>query len=172
MCSDYVFKEVKPKDGVMKEIHYDVLGRRCYIIALEKGQRGFIKFEPEYDMGRFHRLHTSTVVDWSESEDGKILSIETANTTYVLEHISSLREFYGKGFGFSRDEAEHDIISYLTNQDDTYFEERGTSKAAVLSNDCLIDNLASEHYKCVMGFGNEREWSCRDACDHDPGIVV
>lgn len=172
MCNDYVFKEVKPKDGVMKEIHQDVLGRRCYIIALEKGQRGFIKFEPEYDMGRFHRLHTSTVVDWSESEGGKILSIETVNTTYVLERISSLREFYGKGFGFSRDEAEHDIISYLTNQDDTYFEERGTSKAAVLSNDCLIDNLASEHYKCVMSFGNEREWSCRDACDHDPGIVV
>lgn len=160
MCNDYIFKEVKPKDGVMKEIHYDVLGRRCYIIALEKGQRGFIKFEPEYDMGRFHRLHTSTVVDWCESEGGKILSIETANTTYVLERISSLREFYGKGFGFSRDEAEHDIISYLTNQDDTYFEERGTSRAAVLSNDCLIDNLASEHYKCVMSFGNEREWSC------------
>ena len=40
MCNDYIFKEVKPKDGVMKEIHYDVLGRRCYIIALEKGQRG------------------------------------------------------------------------------------------------------------------------------------
>ena len=172
MYNEYVFKEVKPKDGVMKEIHHDVLGRRCYIIALEKGQRGFIKFEPEYDMGRFHRLHTSTVFDWNESEDGKILSIETANTTYVLERINSLREFCGKGFGFSRDEAEHDIISYLTNQDDTYFEERGTSKAAVLSNDCLIDNLAAEHYKCVMSFGNEREWSCRDACDHDPGIVV
>lgn len=172
MCNDYVFKEVKPKDGVMKEIHEEVLGRRCYIIALEKGQRGFIKFEPEYDMGRFHRLHTSVVIDWSESEDGSQLSIETANTVYVLERISSLRKFYGKGFGFSRDEAEQDIISYLTNREDTYFTERGTTKTDVLNNDCLIDALTSEHYRCVMNFGNEREWSCRDACDRDPGIAM
>lgn len=172
MYNDYVFREVKPKDGVMKEIHEEVLGRRCYIIALERGQRGFIKFEPDYDMGRFHRLHTSAVVDWTESEDGKLLTIETANTTYVLEQVGSLRQFYRGSLGFSRDDAEQDVIDYLTKQNDTYFEDRGTTRDEVLSNCCLIDAISADHYKYVMSFGSEREWSCGNACDHALGIVL
>jgi len=95
MCSNYVFKEVKPKDGVMKEIHEEVLGCRCYIVDLQKNWRGLIKFEPRYDPGCFHRLSTSPVIDWSESEDGSQLTIETENTVYILDAITSLREFYG-----------------------------------------------------------------------------
>ena len=29
---------------------------------------------------------------------------------------------------------------------------------------------AAEHYKCVMNFGNDREWSVKNACDVEPGI--
>lgn len=169
--AEYVIRKVIPKNGKLREIHEEVLGRRCYIVALERNQRGFIKFEPSYDPGRLHRLHTSTVMEITEAEDGARISIETANTTYLLERIEGSIILHNSGWRFSREEAERDIISYLANQDDAYFEERGTSKTKVLSNDCIINNLASEHYKCVMNFGNDREWSCRDACDNDPGIT-
>lgn len=169
--AEYVIKEVIPKSGKMLEIHEEVLGRRCYILALEKNQRGFIKFEPSYDPGRLHRLHTSTVMDITEAEDGSQISIETANTTYVLERIRENTALYNHGWQFSREEAMDDIIKYLSAQDEEYFTERETTKSKVLSDDTILADLRDEHYKCVMNFGNDRDWSCRDACDNDPGIV-
>lgn len=131
--AEYVIKEVIPKSGKMLEIHEEVLGRRCYILALEKNQRGFIKFEPSYDPGRLHRLHTSTVMDIIETEDGSQISIETANTTYVLERITENTALYNHGWQFSREEAMDDIIKYLSSQDEEYFAERETTKSKVLS---------------------------------------
>lgn len=66
--------------------------------------------------------------------------------------------------------AKAEIIAYLKRQDDDYFTRRKTTKDTVLCNDELIDSLATEHLHCVMSFGNEPEWSCRDACDNYPGI--
>lgn len=169
--AEYVIKEVIPKSGKMREIHEEVLGRRCYILALEKNQRGLIKFEPSYDPGRLHRLHTSTVIDIIESEDGSRVSIETVNTIYVLERIRDNTLIYNHGWKFSREEAMEDIFKYLSSQDEGYFEERETTKSKVLSDDTILADLRDEHYKCVINFGNDRDWSCRDACDNDPGIV-
>lgn len=169
--AEYVIREVIPKKGKMLEIHEEVLGRRCYILALEKNQRGFIKFEPSYDPGRLHRLHTSTVMEITEADDGSQISIETANTTYVLERIKENTALYNHGWQFSREEAMDDVIKYLSAQDEEYFAERETTKAKVLSDDAILAELRDEHYKCVMNFGNDRDWSCRDACDNDPGIV-
>lgn len=169
--AEYVIREVIPKNGKMLEIHEEVLGRRCYILALEKNQRGFIKFEPSYDPGRLHRLHTSTVMEITEADDGSQISIETANTTYVLERIKENTALYNHSWKFSREEAMDDIIKYLSAQDDEYFTERETTKSKVLSDDAILADLRDEHYKCVMNFGNDRDWSYRDACDNDPGIV-
>ena len=169
--AEYVIREVIPKNGKMLEIHEEVLGRRCYILALEKNQRGFIKFEPSYDPGRLHRLHTSTVMEITEADDGSQISIETANTTYVLERIKENTALYNHGWQFSREEAMDDVIKYLSVQDEEYFAERETTKDKVLSDDTILAELRDEHYKCVMNFGNDRDWSCRDACDNDPGIV-
>lgn len=169
--AEYVIKEVIPKNGRMREIHEEVLGRHCYILALEKNQRGFIKFEPSYDPGRLHRLHTSTVMDIIEAEDGSQISIETANTTYVLERIKENTALYNHGWQFSREEAMDDIIKYLSAQGEEYFEKRETTKSKVLADDTILADLRDEHYKCVMNFGNDRDWSCRDACDNNPGIV-
>lgn len=68
------------------------------------------------------------------------------------------------------DDARSDIVFYLETQDEDYFAERGRTKEEVLSDGELIDKLAAEHQKCVNSFGCEREWSCRDACDNEPGI--
>jgi len=89
--TEYVIKEILPKSGKMREIHSEILGCRCYIIFLEKGKRGFIRYEPQDEHDEFYCVHTSSVLDYSETEEGSRLTIETRNTTYVLERIDSAK---------------------------------------------------------------------------------
>lgn len=67
-------------------------------------------------------------------------------------------------------EAKSDVYEYLNAKDDDYFAERGRTKTDVLNDEDLIEEIAAEHYHCVNSFGNEREWSCADACDREPGF--
>lgn len=83
----YIIKSIAPKDGVMREIHKEAIGRKCSIMSLEVGQRGWIKFEPSYDPGCFHRLHTSAVLKCTKAEDESWVEIETLYTTYRLERL-------------------------------------------------------------------------------------
>lgn len=71
---------------------------------------------------------------------------------------------------FTFEDAKRDVIKYLSKQSDDYFAARDTTRQAVLSNEAIIDRLASEHHKCVCSFGCDRVWSCRDACDDVPGL--
>ena len=71
---------------------------------------------------------------------------------------------------FSYKDAERDILQYLVVQPEEYFAERGTTRAAVMTDEELIGCLADEHHKCVCSFGNDRAWSSKDACDTAPGI--
>ena len=68
------------------------------------------------------------------------------------------------------EQARKDVVRYLKRQTDSYFFERDTDKEEVLHNNALIGILASEHQHCVNSYGNERMWSCQDACDNEPGI--
>lgn len=169
--SYFIIKKVTPKDGVVREIHEEVLGRRCYILDLQIGQRGWIKFEPSYDPGCFHRLHTSTVVSYKMADDESWAEIETINTTYRLERLENLSSYFEDTRRFTREDAMDDVEKYLSSQPDKYFADRGTTRDAVLCDDGILADIAAEHYKCVLHFGNDREWSCKDACDSDPGIV-
>lgn len=72
----------------------------------------------------------------------------------------------------TREEARADIKSYLEMQDDGYFAERGRTREEVLNSEEIMEALVNEHMACVNRFGCEREWSCRDACDSDPGFCV
>ena len=63
-----------------------------------------------------------------------------------------------------------DIVKYLQAQPEKYFKQRGRSKDEVLNDTETIANLACEHMHCVSQSGIDREWSCKDACDHTPGI--
>lgn len=64
-----------------------------------------------------------------------------------------------------------EVINYLTEQEDSYFACRGTTKTAVLADTERIDRIAAEHRKCVEQFGCDRAWSLADACGSDPGIT-
>ena len=71
---------------------------------------------------------------------------------------------------FTFEDAKNDVISYLSSQDEHYFHDQGLTKDMVLQNANLIGLLSDEHLRCVSRYGCEREWSCKDACDSDPGI--
>ena len=80
----YTITSIKSKNGRANPLHDEVLGRKAYVVYLEVGERGFIKYLPDYD-DRYHSLHTSTVLDftpWGDGED--TITIQTANTEYIL----------------------------------------------------------------------------------------
>ena len=87
MLEFYKVSEVVPKSGFMRDVHYEVLGSRCYILELNVGNRGYIKFYDKYDMC-YHTLHTSTVQSVDTAENGDI-TIITRNTKYVLTKDAS-----------------------------------------------------------------------------------
>lgn len=84
--SKYIIKDIIPKNGIMRDIHEEVLGRRCYIASAEVGNRGLLKYLPDYD-DRYHGLHTSTIVMVDDkTHEGEVV-IETANTIYKLSEV-------------------------------------------------------------------------------------
>ncbi len=71
---------------------------------------------------------------------------------------------------FKYEDAYNDIIAYLNELSDECFIEFGTTREKVMEDKEKLKELASEHYKCVTQFGNDRMWSCKDACESDPGF--
>lgn len=71
---------------------------------------------------------------------------------------------------FKYEDAYNDIIAYLNELSDERFIEFGTTREKVMADKEKLEELASEHYKCVTQFGNDRIWSCKDACESDPGF--
>lgn len=53
----YTITSIKSKNGRANPLHDEVLGRKAYVVYLEVGERGFIKYLPDYD-DRYHCLHT------------------------------------------------------------------------------------------------------------------
>lgn len=82
----YIIKDVAPKNGIMRDIHEEVLGRECYIVSAEVGCRGLLKYLPDYD-DRYHRLNTSTIVSVASDKSGDEVIIETVNTIYRLSEL-------------------------------------------------------------------------------------
>ena len=70
----------------------------------------------------------------------------------------------------SKQEARSDIIKYLQAQEPEYFAKRSTTYFDVVGNEDVMQNLVEEYMRCVNRYGCDREWSCKDACDNDPGF--
>lgn len=84
--SEYIIKDVTPKNGIMRDVHEEVLGRRCYIVSAKVGDSGLLKYLPDYD-DRYHSLRTSAIVTVDDrTHDGETV-IETVNTIYRLLEI-------------------------------------------------------------------------------------
>jgi len=82
----YVVKDIRPKNGRLREIHECMLGRLCSLDGLEhpdSNGRPTILSETGYDPGYMHSIHLSPVV--SVNKDGDVVTVNTENTVYVFE---------------------------------------------------------------------------------------
>lgn len=80
---DYIIEDVKPKNGEMRDVHFDVMGRPAQPVRCEIGHSGIIEFMPSYD-NRPHTLRTSEIRRVEMENDGSMLILETRNTKYTL----------------------------------------------------------------------------------------
>lgn len=88
MPRTYRITEIKPKNGVLRETHKDMLGGKTYIIEANPGERGLIKVIPSYD-DEYHTFCTTPIVKcdpWYEDPD--TIVVETERTFYVLTAVS------------------------------------------------------------------------------------
>jgi hypothetical protein len=84
--SYYVLENVQSKDGAGHPQNFyppHLIGRLCYIGYLQTGERAFINVADE-STRTFRAIHTSTVGDYRESDNGSRMEIETMNRIYRL----------------------------------------------------------------------------------------
>ncbi len=82
----YIVKDIRPKNGRLREIHECILGRVCSLDGLEHLDcygRPTILSETSYDPGYMRHIHLSPVM--SVSRDGDVVTVTTENTVYVFE---------------------------------------------------------------------------------------
>lgn len=165
MVGDYIIKEITAKNGgSLRSLHLDALGTECFIADLEKGHRSLLRYKPEYD-DRFHRLHTSLVVDVKANDDESDVVIETLNTTYHLVR-SNFDDSFAGIVSYTYDVAKKNVINHFNEKDEQYFEDYGTTKEEVLESDDVISRCASLHHRLVKEAGLDYAWACDFACSN------
>ena len=86
---DYRITEIRPKDGIIKDVHKTILNRLCEILALEEGNRGWLLVDVgDIDFGP-HRISISTVIHVTGQDGDSGIKIETENTFYCLKRMPS-----------------------------------------------------------------------------------
>lgn len=165
MVGDYIIKEVIAKNGSLRQLHYEAMGAECFITDLEKRYRSLLKFKPEHD-DRYHRLHTSLVLDVKTRDGENDVVIETLNTIYHLVRNNFDDEAFSGINAYTYEVAKKTIIDFFSKKDDSYFEKYRTTKDTVLGNDDLISCCAALHHSLVKEAGVDYAWACDFACSH------
>ena len=88
----------------------------------------------------------------------------------IAEELRSWVSLMRDGIVLTEQEAKSDILKYLKAQDPEYFAERSTTYLDVITSEDIMQELIEEHMRCVNRYGCDREWSCKDACDCEPGF--
>ena len=57
----YIITSIIPKDGILREVHEEMLYQQAYIVEAEPGLPGVLKVLPPYD-DRYHTFRTSPIV--------------------------------------------------------------------------------------------------------------
>lgn len=88
---------------------------------------------------------------------------------YLNEHYYSIDNEESRE-ALTEEDALSDIRQYLAQQNGQYFADRRTTKEEVLADTELLGKLAGRHHCMVNMFDGDRQNSCMNACDYDPGI--
>ena len=129
-----------------------------------------IEGDDSYDGSLIDRVGTE-LLSWvsimkEEQEDVKKSAAEESENEYITPYVNDKEIFPD----ITKEEARKDILKYLESQSPEYFEKRSTTHLDVIQSEDIIQSLVDEHMHCVNRLGCNREWSCKDACDNDPGI--
>ena len=85
----YEIDQIHPKEGLISSTHGIILGRRCQVMDLEPGQRGWLLVDVGDDSFGPHRIALSNIISVTGDDD---LIIETENTVYTLKRITPKEE--------------------------------------------------------------------------------
>lgn len=117
MAEFYVIESIRCKGcklGVLRDFHKELLGRKCYVISLEKGTDGWFAFKPllDDDYGRgeygFHRIHATQIIECTHDADGSI-EFETQNTFYRFRPFGGVHTVDGDIFKSNADVIVHQV---------------------------------------------------------------
>ena len=50
----YIITSIIPKDGILREVHEEMLYQQAYIVEAEPGLPGVLKVLPPYDLSLIH----------------------------------------------------------------------------------------------------------------------
>ena len=85
----YRIADIRPKSGVLADVHHSMLNRACQILSMDIGKRGwFLVDVGDTEFGP-HRICTSPIISIENTHTGEI-QIETENTIYHLTLEKSL----------------------------------------------------------------------------------
>ena len=77
----YRITEIRPKSGVLTEVHLSMLHQNCQILSLELGQRGWLLVDVGDTEFGPHRISISHISSICEDHE---IRIETENSIYLL----------------------------------------------------------------------------------------
>ena len=81
----YEIIQITPQNGLTNSTHEAILGRRCQIMDLEPGKRGWLLVDVGDTSFGDHRIALSNILSVIGDDD---LIVETENTVYSLKRIT------------------------------------------------------------------------------------
>lgn len=79
----YRITEIRPKSGILADVHHSMLNQACRILSLDIGKRGWLLVDVgDIEFGP-HRISISPIISIENTHPGEI-QIETENTIYYL----------------------------------------------------------------------------------------
>lgn len=85
----YRITEIRPKFGILADVHHSMLNQACQILSLDIGKRGWLLVDVGDTEFGPHRICISPIISIENTHTGGI-QIETENTIYHLTLEKSL----------------------------------------------------------------------------------
>ena len=80
----YRIADIRPKSGILADVHHSMLNRTCQILSLEIGKRGWLLVDVGDTEFGPHRISISRISSICKDHENNKVLIETENSIYLL----------------------------------------------------------------------------------------
>ena len=80
----YRISEIRPKSGILADVHHSMLNQACQILSLKIGKRGWLLVDVGDTEFGPHRISISHISSFYENHENNEIRIETENSIYLL----------------------------------------------------------------------------------------